>query len=132
MNRLCLSILFTIASTSLAHLNSMKRTHEALENHHVQQNQKLLTAQQQEKSITELLCCLNFNEIPTDLDPIIIKLIVVMEGDKHFKTTLDTNSPARLSNSLITICNNLPSLDGRFMPYEELAGLVACTLAKGK
>lgn len=105
MNRfLQYSLSLLIASTALVSLNAMK--HE------------------QEKSIAELLCCLHSKDIPTDIDPLLARPILIINA-QDFEQSLDRTSPEALCKSLLKYCNNLPNLNERFMPNAELGTLLA-------
>ena len=74
MNRSFKNLLFSfIASTSLISLNAMS----ALKR---QQNQ--LISQEQQNALNDLLCCLQ--DIPTDLDPLIIRRIIAIQIAPYF------------------------------------------------
>lgn len=84
-----------------------------------QQNQLV----DQEQLITEMLCCMTLNDTPSDVMPLIIKPIVLLNFDQLLNNNLDTTSPEKLFDSLLKIYNLLVKSD-KFGATDEQLGAV--------
>lgn len=120
MNQLSLSLVFLFTSTTqLFSLRAMDERPVKLSDH------------DQVHVITELLCCLKFNDTPSDIDPLLVKPLICLNVDQFCGTKLDTSSPEKLCISLIAICNIFP--EWNFVKIEEvLAALLTNQLAQQK
>lgn len=86
-----------------------------------QQNQLV----DQEELITEMLCCMTLNDTPSDIMPLIIKPVILLNSDQTLRDNLDTSSPEKLHNSLVEIYRSLLKSDEFGATDEELGTLIA-------
>ncbi len=69
---------------------------------------ELSLEEQAMEQVTELLCCLDLNDVPTDIDPIIVKpLTLINYVLLSFEQSIDSKDPIHIRSSLIIFCEKL-------------------------
>jgi hypothetical protein len=96
--------------------------------------QPQVTPQDQIHALSELLCCLQLNNTPPDIGPLIIKPMILLYANHYFEHAFKIkelySDSFSLSKLLLQFCNDLLNFDERFMPYQELGTLLSSFLEK--
>lgn len=69
---------------------------------------ELSLEEQAMQQVTELLCCLDLNDVPTDIDSLIIEPLTLINNVLlSFEQSIDSKDPIHIRSSLITFCAKL-------------------------